>query len=300
MNCKNCGSPLMGMEHACPVCGAPLPTNQPNPAMPGAVNPMQPPMPAVPQQMTNMPPQMMPADPNAVPMGVPTPAAPTKEEPPKKSNKALAILLVVVALAAIGVGVFLAVTDEKESARPTPKPSEQQSESNDDDSKEQTQVNGTTYAGFRFNLPADYTSNIDPGKGLVIKGDNTYFTILIDYTNSYEYYKGEFLKAFPAQAPNMVQMIDDKEYVAAILTDPTGALGTEYMTKADEGTSVTFVGLVVRADSTAPTSADFAVLNEILATASKEGEIMPGDVEDAGKAGIINFIPTFNKAEFVF
>ena len=307
MNCKNCGTPLSGIEHACPMCGAKLPEMpqpvpgqmmpgmqgqmpgmpQPMPGMTGGMMPQQ--MPAMPQQPTM--PQMTPVGVGQQPMAMGMmPEQPTEEVKPKKDNKMFLILLAVVAVAAIGVGIFLMLTDEEEQA-PTPSPSE----------TEYTvpTLVAETYGGYTFTIPSGYTSEINDTYGLTIKNTNSIFTIGVDYTNNYEYYKTAFQGAFPTEAANMVKTFGGNEYVAAILTDTEGANGTEYMTSTSDALG-TFVGMVVRSDFSPPTEAEFTTLNDIITGAIKQTVVNPGDADDIGKAGIRNYIPLFSKTQFVF
>ena len=283
MNCKNCGTPLMGMEHACPVCGAPLPTTPPQqvaqPAMPGV---------PMPEQLASQPPQMMPG--GAPPAGLPAEQAPQPE--PKKGNNIFAILLLLVAFAAIGVGVFLAMTDEEEKQAPA----EEKTPAEETTPAEEVPTNTMNYAGYSFTAPEGYTVSLQGENGLVIKGISTIYTVLVDYTSGYDYYKQEFQKQ--TMAPTEVKTIGEKEYVLCTVKDATEAVASEYMTLAGEKS--TFVGLVVKANYTAATEADLQVLNQVLTSAIKQTEITPGAAEDAGKTEIVNYISKFNKDNFTF
>ncbi len=309
MNCKNCGNPLSGIEHACPLCGAKLPEMpQPVPGqmmpggqqMPGMPQQMMPGMPqqipGMPQQMPGMPqqpmgPQMTPVGYGQQPMtmGV-MPEQPAEEVKPPKDNKMLVILLAVVAIAAIGVGIFLLLTDEEE---PTRSNNSSQEEYNEPVS------NTINYGGYTINVPSGYTAEINDYYGLMIKGATAIFTIGVDYTNDYNFYKTAFLNAFPTEAANMVKTIGSTEYVAVIITDPEGANGTQYMasTLDEKGT---FVGMVVRSDYTPPTEAEFNTLNEMITTAVLQNEVSPGDDDDYGKSGFKNFLSTYSKNQFTF
>ncbi len=305
MNCKNCGAVLTGTEQICPICGANLlgmqqqvpgqviqQMVQPAPVMPQPV--MQQPTPVVPQQPVVQQPMTSPMAPVGV---VQQPTSPqvvqgqTPEElSPKKDNKMLLILLIVVAAAAIGVGIFLMLTDKEE---PASTPSQSETEYPIPESIKEG------YAGYSFTIPNGYTTEITETYGLVVRSNTTIYTIAVDYTNNYEYYKNAFLGAFPAEAANMVKTIGSNEYVAAILTDTEGANGTEYMTTSPDSLG-TFVGMVVRSDYTPPTEAEFSILNQMLSTATKENAVTPGSAEDAGTTGIRNYIPLFSKTQFVF
>lgn len=305
MNCKNCGAVLTGSEQICPICGASLlgmqqqvpgqviqQMVQPAPVMPQPV--MQQPTPVVPQQPVVQQPMTSPMAPVGV---VQQPTSPqvvqgqTPEElSPKKDNKMLLILLIVVAAAAIGVGIFLMLTDKEE---PASTPSQSETEYPIPESIKEG------YAGYSFTIPNGYTTEITETYGLVVRSNTTIYTIAVDYTNNYEYYKNAFLGAFPAEAANMVKTIGSNEYVAAILTDTEGANGTEYMTTSPDSLG-TFVGMVVRSDYTPPTEAEFSILNQMLSTATKENAVTPGSAEDAGTTGIRNYIPLFSKTQFVF
>ena len=156
MKCKNCGTPLMGMEHACPVCGAPLPTTPPQP---GAVPPMVPGQ-VMPEQLASQPPQMMPG--GSAPAGLPVEQAPAPE--PKKGNNVFAILLLLVAFAAIGVGVFLAMTDTKEETKPAD--NNQTEEQPVDNPSGGETTGGVNYAGYSFTVPEGEIQN--PGVGRAV------------------------------------------------------------------------------------------------------------------------------------
>ena len=307
MNCKNCGTPLSGIEHACPMCGAKLPEmpqpvpGQMMPGMQGQMPGMPQPMPGMPggmiqQQMPGMPtqpmgPQMTPVGVGQQPMAMGMmPEQPAEEVKPKKDNKFLLILIAIVAVAAIGVGVFLMLTDEEQP--------QSSSNSSSDDYVAPTS-NTANYGGYTFTIPSGYTTTTSEDYGLIIQSSTEVFTIGVDYTTSYESYKSAFEGAFPTEAANMTKTIGSKEYVAAILTDTEGANGTEYMTATADSLG-TFVGMVVRSDYTPPTEAEFATLNQMLETASKANDVSPGDSDDIGKTGLRNYIRTFNKTQFIF
>lgn len=284
MNCKNCGTPLMGMEHACPVCGAPLPTNTPQtqqPAMPGGV--------PMPEQLASQPPQMMPG--GAPPAGLPT-EEPAPAPEPKKGNNMFAILLLLVAFAAIGVGVFLALTDDEEKA-PKEDNTQVEEETTTDDTS--TTSNAMNYAGYSFTIPDGYSAALEGEHGLVIRGTEAIYSILVDYTKGYDYYKQEFQKQ--TTAPTEVVTASDKEYVLCTLTDGEQH-ASEYMTQASE--TSTFAGLIVRSDYTAATANDLNVINQVLTSALKQTDVTPGSEEDAGKEQIVNYIPRFKAADFAF
>ena len=305
MNCKNCGAVLTGTEQICPICGAnligmqqqvPGQVNQqmvqPTPVMPQPV--IQQPTPVVPQQPVMPQPMASPMAPVGVTPQTPTPQVPQGQAPgemnPKKDNKMLLILLIVVAVAAIGVGIFLALTDKEEETTPS---------NNEYVEPAEPATTTESYGGYTFTIPNGYTTETSETYGLVLKSNTTIYTIAIDYTNNYEYYKNAFIGAFPAEAANMVKTFGSNEYVAAILTDTEGANGTEYMTTSPDSLG-TFVGMVVRSDYTPPTEAEFSILNQMLSTATKENAVTPGSAEDAGTGGIKNYIPIFTKQHFVF
>ena len=281
MNCKNCGTPLMGMEHACPVCGAPLPTNtpQPNqqPAMPGV---------PMPEQLASQPPQMMPG--GAPPAGLPQEVEPAPE--PKKGNNIFAILLLLVAFAAIGVGVFLAFTDEEEPAKSNNTPTEE--EQSEPAPAENVAVN---YAGYSFTIPDGFSASVQGEHGLVVRGSEIIYSILIDYTKGYDYYKQEFQKQ--TKEPTDVVKVQDKEYVLCNLTDGEEH-ASEYMTQATD--TSTFAGVVVKPDHTKATEEDMGTINQILTTAVKQTDVAPGSEEDAGKEQIVNYMSRFKVADFAF
>ncbi len=280
MNCKNCGTPLMGMEHACPVCGAPLPTTPPQPNQ----QPVTPGVP-MPEQLASQPPQMMPG--GAPPAGLPQEAEPAPE--PKKGNNIFAILLLLVAFAAIGVGVFLALTDEEEPKQET------QTEEQTNNEETPAASNTMNYAGYSFTIPDGYTASVDAAHGLYIRGADTIYTILIDYTKGYDYYKQEFQKQ--TTAPTEVVTAAEKEYVLCTLTDGE-THASEYMTQASETSA--FAGLVVKNGYAAATVEDLGTINQILTTAVKQTDVAAGSEEDAGKEQIVNYIPKFKSADFAF
>ena len=310
MNCKNCGNPLSGIEHACPLCGAKLPEMpQPVPgqmmpgvpqAMPGMPQQM---MPGMPQQMPGMPQQMpgmpqQPMGPQMTPVGVGQqpmtmgvmPEQPKEEVKPQKDNKMFVILLAIVAIAAIGVGIFLLLTDEEEVTQPTPQPVEDYGE---------PVTNTINYGGYTITIPDGYTAEIGDYYGLTLKGPTVIFTIGVDYTNNYNFYKTAFLNAYPTEAANMIKTFGSNEYVAVIITDPEGANGTQYMSATSDAKG-TFVGMVVRSDYTAPTEEEFTALNEILSTAVIQTEVAPGEDDDYGKTGFKNFVSVYSKNQFPF
>lgn len=283
MNCKNCGTPLMGMEHACPVCGAPLPTTPPQP---GAVPPMAPGQ-VMPEQLASQPPQMMPG--GSAPAGLPVEQAPAPE--PKKGNNVFAILLLLVAFAAIGVGVFLAFTDEEEEPAKKNSPEEAETTPSDNEAS-----NTVSYAGYMFTMPEGYSGTVNGTHGLIIRGADKVYSVLIDYTKDYAYYKQEF--QLQQKAPTEVVNVESAEFVICTLTDENGGQAVEYMTSA--GATSTFAGLVVKADYTPATVEDLTTIYNVLSTATLQTEIAPGSEEDAGKTEIVNYIPRFKKDEWVF
>ena len=202
-------------------------------------------------------------------------------------------LLVIVAFAAIGVGVFLGMTEEKET------PTTNNTGNGEVSENEQMNVpTSMSFAGYNFTYPEDYNAVVTVEHGLTLTVNGKTFTIQVDYTNNYDFYKTAFKNAYPEQGDNMVTMIGEKEYVAAIITDSTGANATEYMTKAGE--TSTFVGLVVKSDYTPATEEDFAELDTILQSAMQQYEVNPGDEEDAGKESLVNYIRTFTRDMFIF
>ena len=285
MNCKNCGTPLMGMEHACPVCGAPLPTQQPNPGV-QVVDPAMMAAATMPQQMASQPPQMMPG--GTPPMGTPL------EEPqpePKKGNNIFGILLLIVAFAAIGVGVYLALTEEEEAP-----PKKDTTPSQEETTPSEPSVNFMDYAGYSFIIPSGYSGEISSTYGLMIKGADKIYTISVDYSNTYDYYKQEFTRVF-ADRTTTSNVGDGNEYTLTRIGEAGSAAG-EYMTKAEEGS--TFAGLIVKSDFSEVTSGDIGDLYDILYTANKVSEVTPGDEQDAGRTEIVNYMNRFNKDEFIF
>lgn len=283
MNCKNCGTALMGMEHACPVCGAPVPQ------MPQ--QPVQNPVAAPDAYQAGLPqmPQTTMMSPATTPGAMPEPVSEPVAEKPKKDNKIFGILLIIVAFAAIGVGVFLMMTEEKTTPVPVQQEQTQQ--------EQVVTANYVEFGGFNFEVPAEYTSEVND-KVLTIQNENVIYTIQVDYTNSYDTYKTAFINAYPAQAASIVTNVGDREYVAAIITDQADQVstGTEYMTNME---NITIVGWVVRSDYTPATTDEFDGLNEILASASLVGDIAEGTSDqDSGVSGIV--APSFNKANFVF
>lgn len=281
MNCKNCGTPLMGMEHACPVCGAPLPTQQPTQ---GGVPVIDPAMAAMPQQMASQPPQMMPG--GTPPMGTPL------EDPqpePKKGNNIFGILLLLVAFAAIGVGIFLALTDEEEEPKKETTPQEETTPS-------EPTVNYTDYAGYSFIVPTGYSAEISETYGLIIRGTDKIYTISVDYSNTYEYYKQEFTKYFPDKTTT-TNINETKEFTMSKIGE-AGSAAMEYMTKAEE--TSTFAGLVVKSDYSEVTTDDVSGIYDILNSANIVTDINPGDQQDAGRVEIVNYMNKFNKDDFVF
>ena len=286
MNCKNCGTPLMGMEHACPVCGAPLPTQQPNPGA-QVVDPNMAAMAAMPQQMASQPPQMMPG--GTPPMG----AAPLEEPAPepKKGNNIFGILLLLVAFAAIGVGIFLALTDEEEA--PTPK---KDTTPQEETTPSESSVNYMDYAGYSFVIPAGYTGEVSDNYGLIVRGAEKIYTISVDYSNTYDYYKQEFVRVF-ADRTTTSNVGEGSEYTLTKIGEAGSAAG-EYMTKAEE--SSTFAGLIVKNDFSEVSSEDIGELYDILSLANKVSDVAPGDEQDAGKSEIVNYMNKFNKDDFVF
>ena len=279
MNCKNCGTQLTGMEQNCPVCGTPV--------VQGAVQPPTT-MPQVEvQQFSGMNAYPNQVQPEAVLLNPEGNSIPPKEK--KNNKKTVAVALALIAVIAIGAGVFLSLREE-----PTPQQKEEipQKEEGEDVVSNQIQ-----YAGYQFTLSPEYDSTIVSDTGLIIKNSDVMFTIAVDYTSPYSYYKQEFLRVYPDTS--FVMMANDKEYVTS-LAGVTDGFGTEYMTVASDEDSSTFVGLIIHSDYTQATERDLDVLNEILISATKEYDVTVGSSEDIGRAGIINYVPVFAKENFVF
>ncbi len=280
MKCKNCGTDLVGMEHACPMCGAPLPTMPPQ--APRMVSPqeVQSAMPQSYQQNYQMNPVLIPLE--EVQQTVNVEPEPEQPEQSKSDNKMFAIILGVVALAAIIVGIFLGVLGP------------------DEDDEPKTISNKLMYAGYEFTLPLNYTGGVNDKLGLTIKDsyDNRY-TVLIDFTNKYEAYKTTLSQTYPTQINDMiVKMANNREFISIKVGDvSTNSVGTQYITTSQDF-AVSFVGFIVKGDYSAPGSEEFEVLNTILNTAEKKKDININSQENAGREGIK--LPVFDLADFTF
>ncbi len=250
MKCKNCGTDLIGMEHACPMCGAPLPVNtNPNPnvvVQQPVVNPMM-----APNIITEEP------KPEVV------------EEIPKKDNKMYAIIAFVIAVAAIAVGVFLIITDKNDNIVPK---------------GEQPTENVVEYAGYTFHFPLTYQYQLKEELGFMVT-DSKYntFTIALDYTNTYEAYKNYFASKYPNE--NIVASSGGREYLKAVIQDSEEHYGLQYVTITPDGKAC-YIGFIVKPDYSKVVDNEIYVLNEFLDKAEKTEEIEAGAEEDMGRDGI--------------
>ena len=338
MNCKICGAPLTGTENICPNCGnptekivstepevlqenqtpvveptpvinptpvapapvvEPTPVVDPTPVAPAPVvepTPVVDPTPVAPAPVVESTPAVTPAPVAPTPFVEPAlagqqPTQPVAEQPKKKDNKTifLIIALVVVAIAAVVV-YFTVLAPAPEAPAPTG--------GNDVETPVSTKTeNKETYAGYTFTIPEGYVTKTDDEYGLVISNGTTGFSIAVDYSHNYDAYKKALSEKYPEQASDFIATVDGREYIALILTDTDGSQATQYVTKASD--SSVFVGMVARADLTAPTTVEFSTLTTIL-NSSKQGtsSFAPGDDQDIGKNGEKIF--TFTKDKFSF
>lgn len=268
MNCSNCGAQLIGTEQVCPICGNPLTVG-----MPDNLAPMQPdPMltePVVPDMSGT---EML----NPVP------------QKPRKDGKVFAIILAMLAVAIIGVGVVLSLSEAPE-AEPVV----------EDEEEEEVDTSKMVYSGYEFHIPEGYQLTMDSSNAMFLKNDEVIYTINLDYTNSYETYKSAFL-AVPKERSNVVVLsaTNNREYVMAPLLGPTGEQALQYITKADDG--VVFTGYIVRSNyQLEEMDAVPMVLNNFL-TVVKKSEEVDADKIDAGVNGIVNYLDSFRKENFVF
>lgn len=249
MKCKNCGTELIGMEHACPMCGAPLPINN-NPS------------PKVVEQSLGNPTI-------ASNIMVEEPKTEEVEEPPRKDNKIFAIVIFIIAVAAIAVGVFLAITDKNDNKLPK---------------EEQPTENIVEYAGYTFHFPLTYQYQLKDKLGFVVT-DSKYniFTIALDYTNTYEAYKKAFTDKYPNE--NVVASSGGREYLKAVIQDSEGHYGLQYVTLTSEKTAC-YIGMIVKPDYSKVVDNEIYVLDEFLDKAEKTREVEAGTEEDMGRDGI--------------
>ncbi len=266
MVCKNCGSTLAGMEHACPVCGFPVTSQPPHP-------------------LPSIPVEILPATSGNHPMTSMTPVAPTDVEEvveEKGNNKTFAIILLVVALIAIIVGVVWSLSQGKKE---TPAPVEEERASN-----------AVEYAGYEFSLPMNYTGEVKEGLGLYITDtSNNKYTINVDYTNTYASYKASYTADYPDQIEKIITTVANQEYLVTLVTDVDNtAAGAQYVTTSRE--TAAFVGFIIRNDFKEPTSNEMKDLNTIIDTATKVSEVEQGSSLDFGKDGIK--VRQFVKADF--
>ena len=271
---------------------------QPTPVMPEAV-PVAP-TPVEVQPMAQGP-VMMGQDPASMPNPMmqpqPMPTGPTLNTQPNqpatpKQGPSRLLIIILVGVVLIGAALlFSMLTGGEEES------SSSSSSSENNASEVSTNTNTETYGGYTFVIPDGYRTEVDTDYGLMIGNSSFVFSVLVDYTNSYDKYKEAMIKAYPDQANDIIATVDGREYLAVILKDTDGKMATTYISKASN--NATFVGMAARSDFTASTQAEFSIITKVLDSAKQSSSsFAPGDDEDAGKDGIKNF--TFSKDKFNF
>ena len=327
MNCKNCGTQLVGNEITCPVCGAlidhtvtALPTDNAvnQPAVPIPETPIVPTTPVVPVPETPVmqaaPVVPVPETPvvQAAPVApVPeTPVAPVPEvsmsqyqmsttipnainqpqpeQQPVNKKRPVNVKFIIFMVIGIGLIAFSLYWTYVVQADP---------EEPEVPATPETPVvsNDVTYNGYTFILPDTYKKDISDDYGMVVSnGENTY-TIAVDYYNKYSAYVDKLKELYPDQVSTMTKKIGDREYSVISIKDATDteANANLYYTKVDD--DYTFIGIVVTKKFANITDANYTDLNNILASASLSEDY---DTSSSliGKDGVKIF--TFDKTKF--
>ena len=280
MICRNCGAQLSNNEQVCPICGSSLMIDASG--LQASENMVMPQETLQGMHQSDSLQEIPQSQPISFDGGVVQPSP----EKPKKDGKVLAIILAMAAVIIIGIGVMLAL-----SSAPTAKPEENQN----DAPVESAEVE---YSGYKFVVPSGYKTSISSKDGLVLKDDSMMYTVMTDYTNSYETYKTAFLAA-PEEVKPALLKSGEREYVVASLTGPEGENAIQYMTSSEDNT-VTFVGLIIQSDyQLTDVKGIPMVLNKLIESAQAVDSDNKSDLEDAGSNGIVNYIGMFNKNDYV-
>lgn len=205
-------------------------------------------------------------------------------EKPKQNKTVLLIIILIGVVAIAAVSLFaLGVFDGEESESPSSGGGNSGGDSGDIVERNDTTE---TYAGYTFTIPEGYTSSIDDKSGLIVENSKLGFSILVDYTNTFEKYKEEYSKKYPEYANSMVATIGGRQYIGLMLTKD-GKNAAYYVSK-DKNSDVTFVGIIANSSYTDPSESDFAVLTKVLDSAKSGSKFAPGDAGDAGANGVVS------------
>ena len=270
MFCRNCGNQLNGTENVCPQCGTPVVKEEQ--VQPQAeVNQVASPQPPVGEV-------------------APTPTPAPTQQPVQQTNtnqgglnKNIIIIVagVLVFLALIGVIIWLVLGNLTKKAETKP------TDGNVVEKEVSQNQNSVVYNGFKFNIPEGYESEENSEYGLLIYDDSIVYTVLIDYTNSYDQYKAELVKIYPDQKDNMELNVGNRKYLGMVYQNET-ATGyyTQYATAVD---NTVFTGIIMKQSQAKPEISDFSNFNEILDNAKKSSSTFsPSESEDAGTEGILD------------
>ena len=320
MQCNNCGAQLNGTETMCPMCGAQINMmnyqatqmgmnqNIPQGNNQNYNQQMMPQANVVGQNNNNgLPLNQEQMNPNNNMMGntfqqpmisnsqMPIPAmnnaslaSPTEE---KKDNKLVILILAVVAIGLIIAGIVIAISlpEPAPVVTPIPTPTE---------TPEATPTNIIKYGGYTFTILDGYTTKEDNDYGLIFMNDRIAYSIKVDYTNNYDYYKESLKKLYPTQASTLELSYEQTKYlILQMASETTGIRSLHYVKSANEKTS--FVGAIVRKDGKPGEMSDLKDLTDLLNNATPPTEeLTPGNEFDSGITGIVN-LPT-SYTPFVF
>ena len=200
------------------------------------------------------------------------------------------VLIVLLVLSIVGAVLYFTVFNEDDEAA--------NSNSNADSATVATESaeSVVSYGGYTFTIPNGYYSEENADLGLVLYNNKLFYSLLVDYTNTYEQYLEAFKITYPDQANNFEVKLGNRDYIIAVVSK-----GTEcecvYITRGPG--SAVFIGEAVNSSFTRLAPEEFNDLTSILDSA-KQGSstFAPGDDVDAGKNGIKQF--TFDSDKFKF
>ncbi|MBR2827808.1 MAG: zinc ribbon domain-containing protein [Bacilli bacterium] len=148
--------------------------------------------------------------------------------------------------------------------------------------------NTVSYGGFEFVVPNGYNYKIDNQYGLMVYSNDIAFSVLADFTNSFENYKNAFLLQYPNLTEKDILLnLNGRDYLLVALKDEsTNEESLEYVTAALGGSPV-FVGVLANSKATEPTSAEFKIVSDFLESAKTKGSSFAKGDKDPGENGPI-------------
>ena len=312
MFCINCGKEVSEGTAFCPYCGAKIENAQPTeePKAEEVITPAATEQPVAEQPVAEQPvveekkeepvsaqaPTTPVQEMSQAPVGQAAPVGgiPTATAPKNDKNKTLILIIILAVVVIVGIvviGKTFIGSDETEPATPS-------TPTQNEPSEPTTVVDNTntaSYMGYTFTLPEGFTSKTDATYGLILSNKLVAYSILVDYTNSYEKYKAALINKYPTQASSLEKTVGGRKFLIGQVTDKEYK-GSEYITTANDGE--TFVGLTLNVSNTVEYN-DYQVLAEILDSSKKSGSnFAAGDSNDPGKNGTISL--DINRQSFGF